>query len=195
MLPQESELQMGISRERPLQWFRQEVRRNEALGMYAVNGFWGDKRLALQLTREVNALKRKDDPTGDDIYPSGFEEIYRSSPELFDDEAKQQEIDAVTNNIRFLLRVNDWDPNSIEAFSFGCGSPVVDRYGEFIADQVGIRNAAVFDTVAACNSSGRALQRVLETGEFDHRRTLVVGAEGMTRLARNLDLSLYDPRS
>ncbi len=169
---------------------RPEIRENRELGICAVNNRWGDEFLASDLERRIK------EATGVDVFPSGFKTIFRSSPDLTDAEAEEQEIRTVVESTKLLLKVNGWEPESVEALSLGCGTPPVEDYGRLLADEVGLVNADVLNTYAACNSSGRALQRVLSAdGAYNGRRVLVAGVEGMTRMARNLDDRVADPSS
>lgn len=171
---------------------RLEENKNELLGIHGVAAHWGERVSVPKLRFKMAEITGK---KLTDLNDPGFSHIYRSSYNLTLEQAVAEEVLSVNKMLDTLFKNSGWNPAEVDCFALGCGTPPVYKYGKELADANGMTAAAIFDEAAACNSVGHLLREIFNRN-LDHKKVVVAGVEGMTRLIRDpYDLTQADPVS
>lgn len=112
---------------------------------------------------------------------TGFQRVYRTSPDTSAQQAVEDEIAATGHAIDAVLEANGWEPRDVEGVFVGSGTPPVSDYAQLVVDRFGFERADIqHNAYLACNSGGYEYLRALH---YPGKRVLVLGIEGMTRIA------------
>ncbi|MBI2442829.1 MAG: hypothetical protein HYV40_02890 [Candidatus Levybacteria bacterium] len=175
-------------------------RHRSVTGIVGINGQWGVKlsrdevisRASTYYQVPEDELRKKD---------LGFDCIYQTDPQLDDEAAISDEIEAAVTVGNEVIREREWAKPDVGGVIVTSGMPGINgkrkipNYAREIADRIGLDpDIPTLNVFAACNSPAYGLAAAHEREEFQGKRILQVNVEGMTRYTNNpkrVDITSY----